>query len=213
MIRKLALTVVLLFTLIGLTEAEKTSGNFVYKGFSGGMMLHTGYVYGGRTQLYDMQNTALTVEEMRGMPSGLGGAIRFHFGDHWRFGSEGYSTGLNYGINHSAISIGWGGALVDYLWGSGKFRPFTGITLGGGSVKNLTLLQDSPLDFITEQAASYRSYPFMALCPFMGLEYSLTQKIHLICKIDYLMNVSSPQEDFVRGPRFYLGFMFYRINP
>ena len=194
-------------------KAQIRPGNFTYKGFSGGMMLHSGYVSGGKITLNNAEGTAPASEEIKGMPFGIGGAIRFHFGDHWRIGSEGYSTTLNYGNYHSNASIGWGGALVDYLFGHGDLRPFSGITLGGGSVKNLTLLQETPVDLITEQAVSYRKYSFMAFCPFIGLEYTLTERVHIIGKIDYLMNLSNPQDDFVRGPRIYIGFMFYHINP
>jgi hypothetical protein len=44
------------------------------------------------------------------------------------------------------------------------------------------------------------------------MEYSLSDKMHLIFKIDYLMNLSNPQDDFVKGPRIYLGLMFHHTK-
>lgn len=184
-----------------------------YQGFSGGMMPHVTYLFGGQTPVYDRQGQWLTEEGMQGWSTGLGGAVRFHFGEHCRLGAEGYGNTLHYGQYGSSISLGWGGVLTDYHWERGKFKPFIGATLGGGVVRNLTLLQDTPRDFMIEEVVSYRKYPFMALSPFVGTEYALNQKMHLIFKIDYLMNLSNPQEDFVHGPRIYIGFMFYHINP
>ena len=212
MIRRLFLFIVVIFSINNSCFARENGARFAYKGFSGGMMPHSGYFFGGKTAVYDAQETLLSVEEMRGLPLGLGGAIRLHFGDHWRLGTEGYSTTLRYGKYNSNVTIGWGGLLADYHWKIGKFKPFGGGTLGGGSVKNLTLLQDNPLDYATEQAASYRNYSFMAFCPFAGMEYSLSDKTHLIFKIDYLMNLSNPQDDFVKGPRIYLGLMFHHTK-
>jgi hypothetical protein len=46
--------------------------------------------------------------------------------------------------------------------------------------------------------------------PFAGFEYALSKKIHLMCKADYIFNVSNPQADFLTGTRFYFGFAFCR---
>ncbi len=212
MIRRFFILAVVICSINNSCFARENGAKFAYKGFSGGMMPHSGFFFGGKTAVYDTQGALLAVEEMKGIPLGLGGAIRFHFGDYFRIGTEGYGTTLRYGNYNSNVSIGWGGLLADYHREFGKFKPFGGATLGGGAVKNLTLLQDNPQDYTTEQAVSYRDYPFMALCPFAGIEYSLSEKMHLIFKIDYLMNISNPQDDFVRGPRVYLGFMFYHIK-
>jgi len=212
MIRRLFIPAVFFLSINYSCFAGENGTKFGYRGFSGGMMPHSGYFWGGKTTLRDAQGAVLAVEEMRGIPLGLGGSIRFHFGDHFRVGAEGYGTTLRYGNYNSNVSIGWGGLLAAYYCEYGKFKPFAGATLGGGSVKNLTLLQDNPLDDIAESAVSYRNYPFMAFCPFIGAEYCLNKKIHLIFKIDYLMNISNPQDDFVRGPRVYFGFVFYHIK-
>lgn len=80
---------------------------------------------------------------------------------------------------------------------------------GGGSVKDVTALEDTTGDFrLDGGTTSYRRYPFPAIAPFAGIEYALTGRVHLVLKADYLLNLSPRQADFVRGPRFYFGFMF-----
>ena len=94
----------------------------------------------------------------------------------------------------------------------GRFHPYVGVTIGGGSAKNLILLNDTPNDFVVEnESASYRSYPFMAVDPFIGVEYKATRRLNLLLKVDYLMNVTNRQADFVTGPRIYFGFIFCHL--
>ena len=59
-----------------------------------------------------------------------------------------------------------------------------------------------------EAARSYRKYGFAALAPFAGVEIPFGGKVNVVVKLDYLLNLSNPQDDFVTGPRLYLGFMF-----
>ena len=87
--------------------------------------------------------------------------------------------------------------------------PFIGVTVGGGGVKNITVLENTTNDYqLDDRTTSYRHYSFFALDPFVGMEYALTERIHLVLKADFLMNLSARQDDFVRGPRIYAGFMF-----
>lgn len=182
-----------------------------YSGYSGGMMLHSGYIFGGKSMPQVGGVSVGDVINMSGFPFGLGGAVRFCFGDYLRIGTEGYSTTLNYNKNASYSRVGWGGLLADCAFRfKDKHLLFVGLTVGGGSSKNLTLMSDTKSDWEVEENTSYRKYAFMALDPFLGYEYSLTPKIHLIFKLDYLLNVSNPQPDFCTGPRVYVGFMFCR---
>lgn len=186
-------------------------GKMAYSGYSGGMMLHSGYVFGGESMPLSGGTPVGEVIPMKGFPFGLGGAVRFCFGDYLRIGTEGYSTTLNYNKNASYSRVGWGGLLADCAFRfKDKHLLFVGLTVGGGSSKNLTLMSDTKSDWEVEENTSYRKYAFMALDPFWGYEYSLTPKIHLIFKLDYLLNVSNPQPDFCTGPRVYVGFMFCR---
>lgn len=182
----------LLLSLLFVGTTNSSAQKFGYKGFSGGMMINTGYVSG---ELIQNQKTG-------GAPFGFGGAIKIHLSDHFRVGSEGYVSTLNYNHDGSFASVGWGGGLVDWFWQLGKFAPFTGVCIGGGSFKNLTL--NDPI--------TYRKYSFMAITPFAGVEFALTDKVRLIFKTDYLFNVTSRQSDFLRGVRFFIGFSFYRLK-
>lgn len=200
---------ILLILTTHLFAEEKTPSKMAYSGFSGGMMLHTGYVQSREFTLNNPDGTTRETMQLKGAPFGLGGALRVHFGQHLRVGTEGYVSTLMYGKNKSYTSVGWGGLLVDCAWNLKSWTPFIGGTIGGGSVKNLTLLEPTAGDFTLENnSASYRKYGFMALSPFVGVEYAMTQKVHLILKLDYLLNLTNWQDDFTTGPRFYVGFMF-----
>jgi len=200
----------LLFSLASNAFAEnKNASKLAYSGFSGGMMLHTGFVQSRDFAFYNSNGTVRETAKLQGAPFGIGGAIRLHFGEHLRVGSEGYVSTLTYGKNHSYSSVGWGGLLADCAWHINSWTPFVGGTIGGGSVKNLTLLEPTPDDFKLENnSTSYRKYTFMALTPFVGVEYAMTEKVHLVLKVDYLLNLTNWQDDFATGPRVYFGFMF-----
>ena len=160
-----------------------------YRGFIGGMMLHTGYVCSRDVTIVSPQSAGQTVS-IGGAPFGIGGAIRFMFGKHLRVGAEGYVSTLTYGEHHSHARTGWGGILADSAWKVGKCRLFIGGTVGGGSQTNTTILSPVRDDYMTEESISYRKYGFIAVAPFA------------------VLNVSNPQDDFVTGPRLYVGFMF-----
>jgi hypothetical protein len=71
---------------------------FKYTGFSGGMMVHSGF---------------LQQSGEKGMPFGLGGCGKVHFGKYLRVGGEGYVSDLTYGNHNSISSVSWGGLLTD----------------------------------------------------------------------------------------------------
>jgi len=105
--------------------------------------------------------------------------------------------------------IGWGGVLADCAWQIGKFAPFVGGTFGGGSQQNLTNFSEPKNDYALEEV-SYRKYGFLCLVPFVGTEFALSKRIHLVFKADYMFNLSNRQADFITGTRFYFGFTFCR---
>ena len=183
-----------------------------YRGFSGGMMVHTGYLQSNSFDLQTIQGNYITTGKVEGMPFGIGGAARLHFGKHLRVGGEGYVSNLRYGVKGTTSSVSWGGALVDCVWQLGRWWPFVGLTVGGGAVEHIILQDEPAVDFAAESNALYREYAFMALAPMVGIEYALSEKIHLAFKMDYVINLSNPQDDFPSGPRFFLGFMFYRLD-
>lgn len=181
---------------------------FRFEGFTGGMMIHTGYVRADGLNLNTPSGETLENVKMSGMPFGIGGAIKIHLGQHLRIGSEGYSTRLNYGVKSSSSHIGWGGLLLDGTIKIGDWNLFAGGTIGGGGSTNITLTNPYKIDEVIEENVSFRKYAFFCLCPFIGFEYSLTEKINFTAKVDWLFNASNPQADFTTGPRLYIGIMF-----
>lgn len=188
------------------SAGAQDKGRFAYRGFCGGMMLHSGYVRSGN---FHVTGNSGDVKElsMSGMPSGIGGAVRFMFGEHLRIGSEGYVSKLTSGEYDSRIETGWGGFLADCVWQLRKCRVFAGGTVGGGSQTGTIILSPAGNDYKADEIA-FRKYRFMALAPFAGVEISLTPKMDIVLKADWLLSLSRKEDDFVSGPRLYLGFMF-----
>ncbi|MDR0810937.1 MAG: hypothetical protein LBN23_01480 [Paludibacter sp.] len=202
----------LLLFFIFSAQAQEAKSTFAYSGFSGGMLLHSGYVQSENYTLKNADATATKTMKHSGLPSGIGGAARLHFGKHLRVGAEGYVSEYHY-ENQSYVSTGWGGVLADCALESGRLTYFVGGTFGGGSQKNLTVFE-APTDgydgFVIDDKMSFRKFSFLCIAPFVGAEFALNKKIHLVLKADYLINISNPQPDFVTGVRVYLGFSFCR---
>lgn len=165
--------------------------------FDGGMMVHTGYLQGRFNALdYDA----------KGMTFGLGGVLRFHLGQHLRVGGEGYVSTLKQMDNGSYVRSSWGGLLADVYWRMGRWLPFAGITLGGGKVSTLLLFEGSPEDWQPEPDAVLHNESSFFVNPNVGVEYALTEAVHLTLKVDRLVPVSSVE--IPKGLRCYLGFVF-----
>lgn len=147
---------------------------------------------------------------INGLPAGIGGALKFHFNNHFRIGTEGYSSNLSYNEDGSYWHIGWGGLLMDCIWQTGKFSPYIGTTIGGGGLKNVQVMDSSTN--MTLPNASFTKDSFVAIVPYAGIEYTLTESIRVHVKFDYLLNLNRSITDFVSGPRIYFGFAFYRLK-
>ena len=124
--------------------------SMAYRGFIGGMMLHTGFVCSNDVTVTSLSGASQKVS-LSGAPFGIGGAIRFMFGKHLRVGAEGYVSTLTYGEYQSHAETGWGGILADCAWEIGKCRLFVGGTVGGGSQTNTTILSPIVDDYIAEE--------------------------------------------------------------
>lgn len=201
-IKRVVTTLVAVVCVLSLYASGGRGFDLSYRGFSGGMMLHTGYANCGTITIGG------TEQKMAGMPSGIGGALRVRFGEHLRVGTEGYVSSLGYGDFGSSLSIVWGGLLVDWAWKMGKFTPYAGVTIGGGSVENLTLTTEPEVDMLPEIGTSYRNYAVGVVVPFVGVEYPLTERMSLTVKGDYMLPLGTRSVDFPSGIRGYVGFMF-----
>ena len=167
--------------------------------FSGGMMLHTGYLSG---------NVSAVGYHAEGAPFGLGGVLRFHFIDHIRVGGEGYVSKLSQMHNGSYVRLGWGGLLIDGYWQIGRWKPYAGFTVGGGSLSTLLVRDGDAKDWNPENDALLHNAAVMLVDPFLGVEFALTRAMHLTLKADYIIPLNN--RDCPTGVRFYLGFIFAR---
>ena len=196
--------------------AMKKRRPMAYNGYQGGMMYNIGYVQSREFQFHDNNGLPLgQSNQLRGASMGLGGALRVGFGKYLRVGIEGYVSTLKYQPQGSSAKIGWGGLLLDSHWHLKKFTIFTGGVIGGGSYTHIAMIDKGKNipenDYVVEnQYVSYRHYPFLAIVPFVGMEYSLTKRINVVAKIDYMLNATNWADDYVAGPRFFVGFMFGR---
>jgi len=165
--------------------------------FDGGMMLHTGYMRGAVSALN---------YQPEGMTYGIGGVLRFHVGNHLRVGGEGYVSTLGLMDNGSYVRLGYGGVLADMQWQLGRWQPYAGLTIGGGSVSTLLMFTGDDADWTAEPDVVLHNEGFMMLNPFIGIEYALTDAVHLTLKADRLIPLTS---DVVpTGVRLYIGFIF-----
>ena len=106
---------IFLTTLISAAGQEK---NKAIKGFSGGMMLHSGYLFGGDNPFN---------YNPKGATFGIGGVARIHLTEHLRTGFEGYfsTMGLEKGVESGSHNkVFWTGALADWYWKFGIFYPY-----------------------------------------------------------------------------------------
>ena len=214
-------------------EAKKASSG-IFTGFSGGMLLHGGYLFAkDPTQVFS--NTGLgSLDYVKNLPKdgfcmGLGGTLRAHLINHIHLGAEGFVSTMPLMRTGSNVRTGWGGAMCDFYTDWGKVRPLIGLTVGGGVMKRL-FVPDAPTvtsaDSETNYNASYTKTPFFLLDPYIGMEIGLTNHMALIIRIDYMLpfgRTSSSLTDLKKdvswgnfmtpsGPRLYVGLMFGKMK-
>lgn len=172
------------------------------KGFSGGMMIHSGYQTGCDNPFgYNMQGATL----------GIGGVARLHLTDHFRTGFEGYvsTLGLKRNIEKGSHNkIFWTGLLADWYWQKGKYFPYLGITVGGGMETSYLMFDGSSKDWQTEGDAVFRKAGFVAVDPFVGCDIALSDAVRLTFKMDWLLAIRKDGLNKPYGPRLYVGFIF-----
>lgn len=216
-------------------KAKKSrSASGFFTGFSGGMMLHGGYLF-AKDPRYVFSNTGLgSPDYVKNLPNdgfcmGLGGTLRAHLINHIHLGAEGFVSTMPLMKTGSNVRTGWGGAMCDFYTDWGKMRPLIGLTVGGGVMKRL-FVPDAPTvtsaDSETNYNASYTKTPFFLLDPYIGMEIGLTNHMALIIRIDYMLpfgRTSSSLTDLKKdvswgnfmtpsGPRLYVGLMFGKMK-
>lgn len=173
--------------------------NKVIKGYSGGMLVHTGYLYGGDNP-YGYNPSGATF--------GIGGLVKLQFGKHFRLGAEGYFSNMGLMKNGSFNKLFWSGALCDWVWECGRFHPYAGLMLGGGMETAYYMFEGDKHDWLPEPDAVFHKQPFFAADPFVGVEYAVGKALRLTLKADWLLAINSEGLNRPMGPRIYFGFIF-----
>lgn len=193
----------ILLSIAGILVCNAQEKNII-KGFSGGMMAHTGYMSGGDNPFgFNPQ----------GMTFGLGGCAKLHFTDHFRAGFEGYFS--NVGLKEksgfqsgSHNKVFWAGALAEWFRKCDRFTPFAGAGTGGGMETSCYILAGDKHDWMPEGSAIYRKQPFFYVDPYIGTEYKVGGALRLIMKADWLLAINSEGLNRPQGPRIYFGVIF-----
>lgn len=220
-------------------EKKSSTAGKIFTGFSGGMMVHGGYLFADDpTTVFSNQGLG-SYDYVKGLPKsgfcyGFGGALRIHLIDHIHIGGEGFVSHMPLMGTGSNIRTGWGGAFCDFYGNWGKVRPMIGLGVGGGAMKRLFVPADS-VGYVSVSAggsdstyynSSYVKTPFFYLDPYVGMEISLGDYMSLLIRIDYMLpfNIHNTGladvgkkvkwEHFVTpsGPRLYVGVMFGRLG-
>lgn len=198
---KRILTIIMAIAVSTAAMAKEETGEKKYKfGYDGGMMLHTGLLTG---QIREIGYQA------QGMPTGIGGAIKFHIGKYFRVGTEGYVSTMKQMKNGSTIKFGWGGILADVRFATRILMPYIGATIGGGARTSTLMFEGSNKDWVEEESVIFHKQPFLAIAPFVGTDFIVTPKFHLTLKFDYLCPISGGTLLMPTGPRLYFGFLMF----
>ena len=186
----------------------------VYQGFSGGMMGHASYLFGVNNDAPKTHEGVLCSPQ--GGSFGLGGSLRVHLWNHLRVGGEGFVSTMNSGTTDmkpilqdgSYIRTGWGGLVVDACWRKEKVWPYIGGSMGGGAMRSLYVLEGSQDDWVAEKETYLHKTPFMYVNPYVGIDWCMTQKVHMTFRMDWLLALSKGDLVMPTGPRLLVGFMF-----
>ena len=191
----------ILFTLCGATALYAQENKFI-KGFSGGMMVHSGYQFGGDNP-FGLDISSPTF--------GIGGCAKLHLSDHFRTGFEGYfsTAPIRKGVESGSHNkLFWTGMLADIFWQRGKVIPYVGLTLGGGMETAFLMFEGDKHDWTPEGSTVLHKQPFFAVDPCVGVEYAVGKALRLTLKADWLLALNSDGLNKPMGPRVYFGFIF-----
>ena len=189
---------------------EKTP---VFQGYSGGMMLHAGYLFGKNPSAILPSGESISPQ---GMTMGIGGSLRINLWKHLRVGCEGYVSTMNSGATDmrnvlqsgSYVRVGSGGLLADACWRMEKIWPYIGAAVGAGAMRTLSVVNGTEDDWQPEDFAMLTKQSFGYVDPYMGMDWCMTKRVHLTLRMDWMLAFADNQLILPTGPRFFFGFMF-----
>ena len=196
-----ALILGILFSMGGVA-AMSAQDQEVIKGFSGGMMVHSGYQYGCDNP-FGLNISSPTF--------GIGGCAKLHLSEHFRAGFEGYFSTAP--IKREVVSgshnkLFWTGLLADWFFQRGKVIPYVGAMLGGGMETSFFMFEGDKHDWVEEGRTVLHKQPFFAIDPYVGVEYAVGKALRLTLKADWLFALNADGLNEPMGPRVYFGFIF-----
>ena len=198
---KTRILIITIFLSVCGTVGTFAQENKFIKGFSGGMMVHSGYQYGCDNP-FGLNISSPTF--------GIGGCAKIHLTEHFRTGFEGYfsTAPIRNGVESGSHNkLFWTGALADWFWKCGKLIPYVGATLGGGMETSFFMFEGDKHDWDLESAVLHKQ-PFFAIDPYVGVEYAVGKALRLTLKADWLVALNSDGLNKPMGPRVYFGFIF-----
>ena len=179
-----------------------------YKGYAGGMFVHSGYIQSKHFTVFDLQNNEIE-QQIKGMCYGLGGKMGIFLHKYLRVGGEGYFSSCIYGIYKNSCRMGWGGITFDVLYPVKKWAPFLSITVGGGSATNLIFIEKQQNNREPILVVYFKN-PLCIINPAVGVEFLASNRISVLFKMDYMLNMYHKNNSYPQGLRFYLGVHFYQ---
>ena len=189
---------------------EKTP---IFQGYSGGMMLHAGYLFGQNPSAILPSGESISPQ---GMTTGIGGSLRINLWKHLRVGCEGYVSTMKSGATDmknilqsgSYVRIGSGGLIADACWRMEKVWPYIGAAVGGGAMRTLSVVEGTEEDWRPEDFAMLTKQVFGYVDPYVGVDWCMTKRVHLTVRMDWMLAFADKQLVMPTGPRFFIGFMF-----
>lgn len=198
-LQRLLVGIIIFISFVTISNAEEKKG---IKGFSGGMMIHSGYQFGGDNP-YNLDISSPTF--------GIGGCAKIHLSNHFRTGFEGYfsTAPIRKDVQSGSYNkLFWTGILADCYWQKGKLVPYVGTTFGGGMETSFYMFEGDKHDWEPEQKSVLHKQPFFAIDPYVGIEYAVGKALRLTLKADWLLAINSDGLNKPMGPRIYFGFIF-----
>ena len=185
----------------------------VFQGYSGGMMLHAGYLFGKNPSAILPSGESISPQ---GLTTGIGGSLRINLWKHLRVGCEGYVSTMKCGVTDmkdvlqsgSYVRTGSGGVLADACWRMEKVWPYIGAAVGGGAMRTLSLVDGREEDWQPEELAMLTKQGFGYVNPYVGIDWCMTKRVHLTLRMDWMLALADKQLVLPTGPRFFFGFMF-----
>ena len=132
---------ILLISPLNILASDRAGANdsgFRFRGYIGGMMLHTGYIFSKPFDILSPSGQSLGTMQIKGGATGIGGHVKFAFGtpsDMLRIGAEGHSSNVRYSPSHSYAHTGWGGIILDG-------RLYEGINYAAGELGHFVIALD-----------------------------------------------------------------------